>query len=365
MVPTGQRVVITGVGVVNAGMVGDSSALGAFLASPEVVPGVADARVARVPSATLSALVDPAEARRLSRVCQLSVAAARLAVRESGVDAGAGLGLVIGTEFGDLASTHLFADGFLERGPSGLSPLLFPNTVMNTMVATTAIAVGARELALTLNAPTVAGELAVARAAAAVAAGQAPAMLAGGVDEVDAVVERVLPALGAAGDRLGEGAAFLVLEARATAAARGAPILGEVAAAAWRALPARPWGVGRRRRSRAIHAALAQAAVEPAALGAVYTSASGDRARDAWERAVLAAALGPDGPPAAALARLLGRHAGLGVLRVAAAAWTARSGLLPAAAEPATAMTRVWPRAGLVHGLARGGAHVALVVRPA
>jgi 3-oxoacyl-[acyl-carrier-protein] synthase II len=356
-----RSVVISGVGVVNAGMVGDSAVLGAFLAAPRPAPGV-DGGVARVASSALAALIDAGDARRLSRVCQLSIAAAQLALRESRVDPADGLGLVIGTEFGDLASTHVFADGFLARGPAGLSPLLFPNTVMNTMVATTAIAVGAREIALTLNAPTVAGELAVARAAAAVASGQATAVLAGGVDEIDPVVERELPALGLAGDRLGEGAAFVVLESRESADARGAPILGEIAAAAWRALPARPWGVGRGRRSRAIDAVLADAGVEASNLGAVYTSASGDRARDAWEAAVLSTALGPDAPPAASLARLLGRHAGLGVLRVAAAAWTARSGLLPAATEPVTALMRVTPGAGLVHGLARGGAHVALVV---
>ena len=356
------RVAITGVGVVNAGIVGDSAALGAFLAAPRPAPGIAEGGVARVPSSAIAALVDPGDARRLSRVCQLSIAAARLAMRESGVDAARGLGLVIGTEFGDLASTLLFANGFLERGPSGLSPLLFPNTVMNTMAATTAIAVGARELALTLNAATVAGELAVARAAAAVASGQVPAILAGGVDEIDPVVERELPGLGFAADRLGEGAAFVVLETFESAQARGARILGHVAAATWRTLPARPSGVGRGRRSRAIQSVLERAGVDAAHLGAVYTSASGDRRRDAWEAAVLSAALGPEAPPAAALARLLGRHAGLGVLRVAAAAWTARSGLLPAAAESSTVMTRVWPRPGLVHGLARGGTHVALVV---
>jgi len=61
------------------------------------------------------------------------------------------------------------------------------------------------------------------------------------------------------------------------------------------------------------------------------------------------------------LGRLLGRHAGLGVLRVAAGAWTARSGLLPAT-DGATRVERVRPGRGLVHGLARGGTHVALVV---
>ena len=349
------RVVITGVGVVSAAVTGASAALGAFLAAPrERAEDV-------VPAGVLAALVDPTEARRLSRVCQLSLGAARLALRESGVDPAAGLGLVIGTEFGDLASTHAFADGFLERGPNGLSALLFPNTVMNTMVATAAIALGARELGVTLNVPTVAGELAVARAAAAVAAGHVPAILAGGVDELVPVVERELAGFGLDGDRRGEGAAFLVLESRAAAVARGATLLGEICSAAWRALPARPWGVGRVRRSRAIDAALSVSGSRPADMGWVYGSASGDRRRDDWEARVLGAALGAGAPPVSALGRLLGRHAGLGVLRVAAAAWTARSGLLPAGAG-APAVARVRPGRGLVHGLARGGTHVALVV---
>ena len=348
------RVAITGVGVVSTAVTGDSAALGAFLAAP-TAPGV-DV----VSAGALASLIDPGDARRLSRVCQLTIAAARVALRESGVDPAAGLGLVVGTEFGDLASTHAFADGFLARGTAGLSALLFPNTVMNTMVATTAIAVGARDMALTLNAPTVAGELAVARAAAAVASGRVPAVLAGGVDELDPVVERQLVHLGLGRERRGEGAAFVVLEPRAAARARGATVLGEIGGAAWRALRARPWGVGRTRRSHAIAAALRAAAAQPGDVGWVYASGSRDAARDRWEAAVLGAVLGAEAP-VSSLGHLLGRHAGLGVLRVAAAAWTARSGLLPVT-NGATRVDRVKRGRGLVHGLARGGVHVAIVV---
>src|SRR5262249_40791095 len=219
-------VAITGLGVVTRAVTGDSAALGAFLASPS---GQGDGTRGAVAGGNL---VDATEARRLSRVCQLTIAAARIALREARLDPGVALGLVVGTEFGDLASTHAFADGFLARGPAGLSALLFPNTVMNTMIATTAIAVGAREMAVTLNAPTVAGELAVARAAAAVASGRVPAMLAGGVDESDPVVECELAHLGLGAERRGEGAAFVVLEPPAAARGRGAGVLGEISAAA-------------------------------------------------------------------------------------------------------------------------------------
>lgn len=350
---SGTAVVITGVGVVHAAVTGGAADLDAYLAAPTPpVAGTAPDVGAR--------LVD-GEARRLSRVCQLAVVAARLALGDAGRDPGGALGLVVGTELGDLASTIDFADGFLRRGPAGLSALLFPNTVMNTMAATTAIAVGARETALTLNAPTVAGELAVARAAAAVARGEMEAVLAGGVDELDARVAWALGQAGSdAGESRGEGATFLLLEAEPTARARGARVLGRVLGAAWRALPARPHGVGRTVQPHAVHAALAASGTAPVEVGWVYCSASGDRARDAWERRLLAAGLAPARPPATSLAPI-GQHAGAGALRVAAAAWTARSGRL-APGSGATAPSTVAAARGLVHAVARGGTEVALVV---
>src|SRR5262249_36976883 len=125
--------------------------------------------------------------------------------------------------------------------------------------------------------------------------------------------------------------------------------------AAWRGLPARPNGVGRRVESRAVADALAEAGLAPRDVQWIYSSSSGHGERAAWERGLLARALGRE-VVASSLSARLGEHAGLGALRVAAAAWSAASGRL---ADPSAAVT---PGPGLVHGVARGGTHVALVV---
>ncbi len=331
-----RRVAITGLGAVTAVVSGGATAVTGAIASGVAADGE---RVDR----TLAALVDGTEARRLSRVCQLTIAAARLAVADAGLAAGADLGLVVGTELGDLRSTIAFADGYLSRGPAGLSPLLFPNTVMNAMAAATAIALSARDSSLTIAAATVAGELAVARAAAAVAGGRASAVLAGGVDELDPAVAEVLADVGAALAARGDGAAFLVLEPLDRAEARGARVLGEVLGAASGALPATPHGVGRHGTSRVVARALADARLTAEALRAIQTGDNGDGPRDAWEARVLEAA-GLRAPRGPALARQFGQGSAVGPLKVMAAA----------SRGPA-----------LVHGLARGGSHVALVIGPA
>jgi 3-oxoacyl-[acyl-carrier-protein] synthase II len=312
---SGRRVVVTGSGVV------DGHATG-----------------------VLSQLLDATEARRLSRVCQMTVAAGRLALADAGLAGGTSLALLLGTEFGDMVSTIKFVDDYLQRGIPGLSALLFPHTVMNTMAATTAIAVSAKDLSLTLNIPTVAGELAIARGAAAVRAGRIDACLAGGADEPPQFVVDTFREAGAGSDVRGEGAGFVVLESLEGARARGARILGEIIGEAWRALAVRPHGIGRATRSPAIAAALAGAGAEPAEIGIVYTSANGDGPREEWERALLHRALAPHRPPQRSLSLPAGRHGGV------------------AARSVATAATEAGDRLALVHAVARGGNQIAIVV---
>jgi 3-oxoacyl-[acyl-carrier-protein] synthase II len=369
----GRRVVITGVGSVSAAGAGSTPAVAEALARrpATIAPvgafaldGCASRLAAEVDEARFMELLDPDAVRRLSRICRMTLAACRAAVQEAGLEGGVRLGLVVGSEHGDFRSSADFVDGFLRRGPAGLSPLTFPSTVMNSMAAVAGIAIEAKATSVTLNQATVAGDLAVARAAALIADGRADAVIAGGVDELFSHVYRNLARLGALspmgggapegcrpyaadhnGPVLGEGATFVVLEERETARARGAPIQAEILGAAWGAIAVAPHTAPAHRRDARATArrALAQADVAAGSLARCYGSGNGDPALDDWELQLLEA----DGVrDPVSLAPLFGQHGGLGALRVAAAALDARVGRAPA----------------LVHGIARGGCRTALVI---
>jgi 3-oxoacyl-[acyl-carrier-protein] synthase II len=341
----GPRVVLTGVGSVSPLAAGGTAAVAGALADPSGGPGPG----AAVHEAMLAGLLDRDAARRMSRICQLAVAACRLAVADAGVPGGPGLGLVVGSEHGDFRSSEGFAAGYLRRGPGGLSPMLFPSTVMNTMAAAAAIDVSAKGPTITLNQGTVAGDLAVVQAVALLAAERAEAVVAGGVDELYPAVQRQLERLGARAPRLGEGASFVVLETAGAARARGARVLAEVLGAETAALPARPHGRPRPGSGRSpVRDVLARAGLGPEALGACYGAANGDAAVDEAELALLRAELG-EGPavlPPRSLAGRFGQHGGLGALRAAAAALEVQRHGRPV----------------LVHGLARGGCRTALLL---
>ena len=269
-----RRVVVTGIGTVNASTAGGRDALAGALALARSAIGpvrsfdtaaMSSRLAAEVDEATLVSLVDRDAARRLSRICRLALGACLLAVKDAEVAGGPGLGIVVGTEHGDFTSSRDFAQGFLRRGPAGLSPMIFPNTVMNTMASIAAIAIGAKAPSITVNQATLAGDLAVARGARLVADGRAEAVVAGGVDELFHDVYERLAQMGArcaAGER--------------RAAGRSRPI---TTGRCWARAPRSWWWRSGRRRGRAARGSSPRSRRPP---GATYRSRPTPDGPGAW-----------------------------------------------------------------------------------
>jgi 3-oxoacyl-(acyl-carrier-protein) synthase len=298
----------------------------------------------------------------------------------------------VGSEFGDMRSTEAFSLGFLHKGPLGLSPLLFPSTVMNAMAGTASIALGLKGPMLTLNQPGVAGELAIIRALALLRAGRAAVVIACGVDELFPLLYQTLVQLRVLSPRgrgdeacrpfderhngpvLGEGASAVVIESPAHARARGAPILAEVRSLCWGGIPTPPgrYPALRHRQPQILPQALCEAGVRPEDIGLAYLSGSGDPQHDALELACMTAAFRPPGPWLTSVTHLTGHYGGLGTFRVAAATVTVGTGIAPILdylCQPMRADVRFVvqpvappPATVLVHGLAHGGMHAALLV---
>jgi 3-oxoacyl-[acyl-carrier-protein] synthase II len=325
----------------------------------------------------------------------MTVMACRCAAAEAGVlgtEAMRTMGLVVGTEFGDLRSTEAFGLGFLRKGPLGLSPLLFPNTVMNAMAGTVSVALGIKGPMFTLNQSGIAGEVAIARAIALIQAERAPAVLACGVDEIfpllyETLAQWHIPSPQDGGEEacrpfdrrhngaiLGEGATAVMLESPAYARARNATILAEVRSVRWGGRPVRTqrYPASGQLSRRVLDGVVADARFLPHEVEVAYLSGTGVPQHDEAELALLVATFGEQGPTVTSVTHLTGEYGGLGTFRVAAATIAITQGVvptLPYLCQPIRtdvrfATQRVTPPPGcvLVHGLARGGMQTALLI---
>jgi 3-oxoacyl-[acyl-carrier-protein] synthase II len=192
------------------------------------------------------------EARRMDRVTQLTLAAARQAIRQADLpltaDTRPRIGVIIGGGMGLMRPISEGQAVMEQRGADRLSPFFVPLMLPNSPAAAISIAYGLGGTAITLYTACASGNNALGEAARLIQQGAADAMVAGGAEAC------VLPlaiagfgAMGAISTRndapeaasrpfdlnrdgfvVSEGAAALVLEALDVAQARQATIYGEL-----------------------------------------------------------------------------------------------------------------------------------------
>lgn len=337
-----------------------------------------------------------AHLRRMDKLSRMVVAAARMALDDAGVVLARvqpeTMGVVIGSALGDLSESAVQLERVFTKGAASASPMTFPNLVLNAPASYVAMEFGLTGVNLTVAQGETSGEQAIILGCELVRAGRANLVLAGGGDELAAIVCEVYRRAHALSSQrggaewsspydvarngivLGEGAAILVLESPARARARGAAILAEIEGYTSFGVPApaHDWP------------AAARAAVAPlgrlldgAGVDVVCGTANSSRRLDACEvdlfGHLLEAQVG--GAWVTSIKGAVGEFGAAGALSAAAACLALREQRVPPLChlrvpEPSAVLRfaagRGEPRPlsrALLCGLSRGGATAALLLR--
>jgi len=196
--------------------------------------------------------MDPREARRRDRFCQLAVAAARMALDHSGLpiteDTADDIGCIYGTGAGGLQAFAEFSKVFEQEGSRKLHPFAVPMVLNDAASSAIAIDWNLRGPNITPVSACAAGADAIGLAYRLIQIGDARAVVTGGTEmPFNPLPMAAFDRLGAMsrdndhpktacrpfdknrdGLVMGEGAATLILEDLAFAQARGAHILAEI-----------------------------------------------------------------------------------------------------------------------------------------
>jgi len=258
------------------------------------------------------------ELRRLDRFSQLGVAAARLALRDAGVDpAGEDrdrIGVMMGSALGGVAHAESQATAYQLGGLRAVDANLALTVFGGAVSCNIAIAFGLTGPNATNGMSCASGTVAVGDGLRAIQRGEADVMLCGGAEAPLAPLcfgaFAVIRAMSTRNDDpatasrpfdrdrdgfvMGEGSAVLVLEELGRAVARGAPVYAEVAGYALtndghHMTAPKPDG---REAARAMTLALRDAREDPAAVGYVNAHGSSTPLNDSTETAALKTVFG-------------------------------------------------------------------------
>ena len=186
-----------------------------------------------------------AETRRMGRCSQMALAAARMAIADSGIaeDAlkGPRVAVVLGTTMGEADVLEDLDAAWITKGPSAVKRALIPKYGSTLLPIHVARAIGSEGMVLTLPAACAAGNYAIGFATDLIKTGRADVVVTGAAEMLQQLqysgfvrlaamaTERCQPFdLNRQGLILGEGAGIVVLESEAHATQRSAHLYAEV-----------------------------------------------------------------------------------------------------------------------------------------
>jgi 3-oxoacyl-[acyl-carrier-protein] synthase II len=186
-----------------------------------------------------------AETRRMGRCSQMALAAARMAIKDSGLDPAALRGprasVVLGTTMGEADVLEDLDHAWIEKGRPGVRRAWLPKYGSTLLPIHVARAVGAEGAVFTLPAACAAGNYAIGLACDLIRAGKADVIVTGAAEMLQELqfsgfvrLAAMAPAkcqpfdLNRQGLILGEGAGILIVESEAHATRRDARLLAEI-----------------------------------------------------------------------------------------------------------------------------------------
>lgn len=316
------------------------------------------------------------EARRQDRVSQLGFGAAVDAAKQAGDLAAdpARCAVVVGTGVGGLMTLETQVTLYSQKGSDRVSPFLVPMMMTNATAGLVSIQFGWTGPSLCITTACAAGANAIGEAGRLIREGSAEVVLAGGVET--AITPTAISAfarMGALSHRndeptrasrpfdagrdgfvMGEGAAFLVLEAWDRAVARGAEILGELLGYgrncdAHHITAPSPGGAGA---VACMTAALDDAGVDTTQVNHVNAHGTSTPLNDAAESDAITKVFGGTSPPVTSIKGVTGHLIGAaGAVEAVVAIQTLRNRLVTPVANYETADADI--TADIVHGEAR------------
>lgn len=314
-----RRVVVTGIGLVTPlgtgteltwnNLVAGKSGIRRISQFDAEETGMACTIAGEVPDFNVDEFINRKDARKMDRFIQFGVAAAQMAVTQSGLtidDANAErVGVAVGSGIGGLTSIEKTMRAYDQGGARKISPFFIPQTIINMTSGWISMMTGAKGPNTAVVTACATGTHAVGDAFAIIARGDADAMIAGGSEAC--ICELGIGGFSAAralstrndeperasrpwdrardGFVMGEGAGVLMLESLDSARARGAVILAEVvgygmSGDAYHMTSPSPGGEGG---ARCMQAALASAGMSPGDIDYVNAHGTSTPAGDVAE----------------------------------------------------------------------------------
>ena len=307
------------------------------------------------------------KARRFDRGSQFAIISCAQAIAEARypvADDPAAIGIAMGTGSAGAGALTEFLRVLLVESPEAAPPFHFPNTVANAPASQVSIELKLFGPNVTITQKDPSGLNALLFASLAISSGRARAMLAGAVDEWNAVYAMGFDRVGAlrgeereSGIVQGEGGFAVLLESEENARARGAPLLARLAGIGTAGVPTEPYRFAPDSAAiaRAIRGALSAASAGPADVDIFLPSANGVVEMDRAEAAVMSEIFGGALPAAIRVKDAVGEMAAAGGAQLVVACRA-----LAASEEPASTGPR--PRRALVNSFGAGGNFFAAVL---